>query len=95
MVVTYKTTEIDTSKILEALMKNTRDVQMLYYKRAKYVVMGIEAFAQMSNEPHVHEMMRFNFNTRIGINRQFTALGLEVIVVPWIEGFFVLPELTK
>lgn len=92
--VTYSTTEIDTTKILDAIMRNQHDVAMLMRGRAKYVVMGIDEFAEVSNDPAVRDFMRFNFNANVsdGYYHQ-TMLGLECVVVPWIKGFFVLPDL--
>lgn len=91
--VTYKTVEVDTDKILSALMENQRDIELLYHKRAKYVVMGPSDFSRFSGELEAHQFMRFNFNARIGLGRAITPMGLECVVVPWVEGFFVLPDL--
>jgi hypothetical protein len=93
--ITYKTIEIDTTKIIDALMRNRVDVERLYNKRAKYVVMGPEAFREFNNAAEVRYFMAFNFNTQIGMNRQITIMGMECIIVPRIEGFFVLPDLNE
>lgn len=94
--VTYTTTEIDTSKILDALMQNQCNAEMLYHKRAKYVVMGPSEFSRFSGEMRDHApFMQFNFDARVGFGRSMTTLGLECVVVPWIEGFFVMPELNN
>lgn len=91
--VAYKTTEIDTSSILTALMESQRDVTMLYNKRARYVIMGPRDFARFSNEPEIRDMLRFHFTSQIGYNNTRAILGMEVVIVPWIDGFFVLPDL--
>lgn len=93
--VSYETVEIDTSNILNALMENQRDVEMLYNRRARYVVMGPRDLARLCDQPEIRELMRFNFTSLIGINSRRTVLGLEVVVVPWVEGFFVLPDLEQ
>lgn len=91
--VTYSTVEVDTSKIVEALMQHQSDVHMLMERRAKYLVIGVDAFAELSNDPMIRNYMRFDFQTKIGYNNRYQMLGLECIVVPWIQGFFILPDL--
>jgi hypothetical protein len=92
--VTYKHTVVDTDDILAALVKNQREVMMLYNKRAKYVVMGPRQLSKLAiQSPELMQMTRFRFNTQIGLNRQILPMGLEVVIVPWIDGFFVMPEL--
>jgi hypothetical protein len=43
--------------------------------------------------PEIREALYFTFSSPIGINGKRTILGLEVVALPWIEGFFVLPDL--
>lgn len=93
--VTYKTVEIDTTRILEALFENQRNVMELYNKRARYVVIGRKDFTRFCSDPEYRDPLYFNFSAPIGINNQRTILGLEVVVVPWIDGFFVLPDLNE
>lgn len=94
--VTYTTTEIDTGKILDAVMRNQADAERLYFKRAKYVVMGPREFAQFSStsgKDLYPQFMQFSFDARLGYGQTVTVFGLECVVVPWIEGFFVMPDL--
>lgn len=85
----YTTVQIDPSSIIDALMRNRVDVERLYNKRARYVVMGPGEFHRFCTGPETNSVMRLN----IGIHGKRTMLGLEVVIVPWIEGFFVLPDL--
>jgi hypothetical protein len=89
----YTTVEIDPSNIIDALMRNRVDVERLYNKRARYVVMGPRDFQRFSSAPEINSMLMFSFSTPIGMNGKQTILGLEVVIVPWIDGFFVLPDL--
>lgn len=93
--VTYTKVEIDTSRILDALLENQRDVMMLYNKSARYVVMGPKDFARFCGDPEYRDPLYFNFSAPIGMNGKRSILGLEVVIVPWIEGFFVLPDLAE
>ena len=72
---------------------NQRDVANLYNKRARYVVMGTRDLARLMETPEIREALYFTFSSPIGINGKRTILGLEVVALPWIEGFFVLPDL--
>lgn len=91
--------DIDLDKLVEAVMRNRADVEMLYRKRAKYLVVGADKFYELSVSVQPHYMtftVPHQFNARVGYNNrpmpQMFA-GLQVIVVPWIDGMFVLPEL--
>lgn len=91
----YKTVEIDPPSIIDALMLNRVDVERLYNRRAKYVVMGPSDFHRFCTAPEIKDMLAFSFTVPIGMNGERTILGLEVVIVPWIEGFFVLPDLNE
>lgn len=91
--VSYKTVEIDTKSILNALMENQRDVMTLYNKRARYIVMGPRDYARFTNDPECRDLLYFGFSVPIGMGNRRTIMGMEVVIVPWIEGFFVMPDL--
>jgi hypothetical protein len=92
-VIKYNTRTIDTSKIVEAIRFNKYDIERLYYKKARYVIMGYDAFTALDGE--MREFLRFEAPIRMGMGNRSEIMGLEIIVVPWIEGFFVLPDLEK
>jgi hypothetical protein len=98
-----KRVDIDLNKLVDALMRNRADVEMLYHKRAKYLVVGADKFEDLVTSPEVQaSYMMFevplHFNARAGYNgRPMPQMfaGLQVVVVPWIDGMFVLPELDR
>lgn len=93
--VEYTTVEIDQTSIIDALMRNRIDLERLYNKRARYVVMGPDDFRRFCTAPEINNMMMVNFTAPVGMNGKRTILGLEVVIVPWIDGFFVLPDLNE
>lgn len=96
--ITYSTVEIDTGKILDAVIQNAGDAENLYFKRAKYIVMGPRDFARFASEAPKSgypQFMQFSFDAPLGYGRTVTVFGFECVVVPWIEGFFVMPELQR
>jgi|ERR1051326_457519 hypothetical protein len=97
--VNYTTVEVDTGKILDAVMQNACDAESLYFQRAKYIVMGPSDFARFTSEGPKSglyaDFMQFSFDARLGYGRTVTVFGLECVVVPWIEGFFVMPDLQQ
>jgi hypothetical protein len=94
--ITYSTVHVDGNDIIQAVMRNRADIERLYNKRAKYLVIGAEDLARLLNEPSIRQMMRFRFPVQIGgFDGRCGILGLEVVVVPWLSGFFVMPDLEK
>jgi hypothetical protein len=92
-------TRLDLDKLVDALMRNKIDVERIYNKRAKYLVIGGDKWLALTNDT-AHNLQMFtvpyDFNARVGFNSTPTPkmfAGLKVIVVPWVDGLFVLPEL--
>jgi hypothetical protein len=92
-------TELDLDKLVEAVMRNRADVMLLYNKQAKYLVVGMDRWYELTgagDRNYLTFEVPHSFHARIGYdNKPLPQLfaGLKVIVVPWIDGMFVLPEL--
>ena len=92
--VKYRTIVVDTKDITEAICRNAAQAELIWQQRAKYVVMGPRAFSQLTEQGHsAGQFLRFPIRLQMGKGQIFRPLDLEIIVVPWIEGFFVMPEL--
>lgn len=90
----YSRVAVDTKDIAESICRNARDAELIWNQRAKYVVMGPCAFSQLAREGNSgNQFLDFPITVQMGNGRIFRPLGLRIVVVPWIDGVFVMPEL--
>lgn len=101
--VAYSRVEIPLDDLVKAIFENQRNVQMLTNKTGAYVIVGHDAFCKLNQSADQWGMRPFSFfipqdfQARVAINNapapQMFA-GMKVIVVPWIDGVFILPDVT-
>lgn len=89
----YRTVRVEGASLLEKVRLNQHDLRMLWDQDGKYLIVGRKAAYDLLHE--CDDFMHFQVDVKLGLNRKTRVLGLEVVVVPWIEGLFVLPDLTK
>jgi hypothetical protein len=96
--VAYSEVVIDTNALLQAVGAHMQDVWNLRCgRRPRYLIMGEEDFLDIMNQSR---------GTAVGGGLMFAAtlnapgtpqalFGMEIIVVPWIKGWFALPGLEE
>lgn len=88
-------TQLDINNVVERIMASSENLQRIYHQRPKYVVVGQDYYRDlMTNEMSPmylrHPVSADWLNSR-SHNMQWQ--GFEIILVPWIEGLVILPEL--
>ena len=95
--VTYDRVLIDTDKVVDIVRRNRANVmELLGSDKAKFVVMGSHQFDEAihsTTSSGIHGPTQFAFDAKLDIADRWRMYGLQVIVVPWIDGCFVLPDL--
>ena len=78
--------------IVQRLNLCQHDILMLWHELAKYVVVGHDVAHELLdrlNTPY----MRFPLEARLGHNGITKVLGLTLVIVPWLKGVAILPDL--
>jgi len=88
-----KKVEIDTIGLINNICKQKQWLVSQFDLKSKYLIMGDEDFALMWNNKELGEFFRFNMGVAYSDYEGVTILGLKVVVVPWIKGMFVMPEI--
>lgn len=90
----YRFMRISHDKIIDRIFENTRCIRYIYNGECKTVVIGQvtlnEIMDDIDHQPY--GSFRFDMNVPMNGRNGMRILGMEVIVVPWIEGLFVMPE---
>lgn len=91
----YDVAELDTSRLMEMVSRNARNIRMLYNQEAKYIVVGYDKFLELVRVKS--ELMYFSTDFTAHLNGidGVRVMGLKLVVVPWVDGIFVLPDLEK
>lgn len=92
---------LDLDDLVKAIMINQSDVEYIYHKRAKFLIVGHDKFKELAKceefDYHFFDIPS-NYRANVGYDREpmpYLFRGLRVVVVPWIDGMFVLPDLEQ
>lgn len=91
---TIATIEADVGGILERLWAAQQNMDRVYFERARYVIVGHDAMRDLVRGD-VNRVVSFDAEARLGGNQGMRVFGLKVVLVPWIEGVFLLPEIAS
>lgn len=87
--VTYHAVEIKFDKYIDVIKNHAREIERTTGKRPKFLFMGRREYHEMTGEI----MGEYPFFIGPYPENQLQVLGLQVIIVPWIDGLFCLPDL--
>lgn len=103
--VSVKTVEFDSKKLLDVLREHQHNLYSMMWDGFDTVVMGPQQWCDI-----VGELADRDMNFRIDVDllmddyvhpksgerhRTHKIIGLNVIVVPWIDGMFIMPKRDK
>ena len=82
--------EVNHDKLLDMLKEQQIELCHLLDKRCDAIVLGQKQFYELTKEVMEQD---FQFRTTIPYahGQSLMVLGMDVIVVPWIDGLFLLP----
>lgn len=102
---TYERVLIDKPKVTDIILRQQQNVSGLLHGRGpKFVIIGPRDLDEAIHSSNILEGVRvdrpfqFTFNAKTNIRQPnasgaMTIYGLQVIVVPWMDGCVVLPDL--
>lgn len=91
-VTTFTRRRIDPDRVVEALFEQKCAVKEMLGRGGEVVIIGTEDYAQMMRESVLGSPLCFSARYNHGAGGHRTAMGLRVVVVPWISGMVVLPR---
>jgi hypothetical protein len=91
----YASIPIDTGRILDAVDLCANELEAIHYREARYLLIGNKQAHELFQE--LPELSHFNFDADIRYHMDGTmqVRGLTMVVVPWMDGFCLVPELRE
>lgn len=88
-----ETTRIDLADKLSAIQEHMYECENQTGLRPKYLIVGRDTYYEMTNE--TMKAHPFLINVQHPHYQGSMIFGLTVVMVPWIEGMFCLPDLDR
>lgn len=93
---------IQADNVLDLILKYNFTVEMMFNQKLKYCIMGYDAFEKLNHEK-IHSQFSFDVSYQFrrtietidGLQVQAEIYGIKVVVLPWVKGLVMLPELPK
>jgi hypothetical protein len=84
--ITTQRVNISGKTLIEALMTQKRDLIRNFNLSGKTILIGNDEWIELMGNPEINQMLRFRANG-------YGIMDLDVIVVPWMTGILVMPEM--
>ncbi len=91
-VTTFTRRRIDPDSVVEALFEQKHSVHEMLGRGGEVVIIGSDDYAQMMRESQLGSPLCFSASYDYAAGGHRSAMGLRVVVVPWISGMVVLPR---
>ena len=94
----YERHTVDTEDFIDQLIEQCGILDNCYGEHPKKVLVGSKVYQEITGNLHICEKLHFERGIRMKKlmpNGRFPVeyfMGLEVIVVPWMEGVLVMPD---
>lgn len=82
---------LKNGKLLDAIDFQINEMYQLYNVRGARLLIGVEDFRRLASTPEVRHLMSFNVYLPMKNKRGNFIFGLEIQVVPWMQGILVMP----
>jgi hypothetical protein len=93
----YERVMIDGDRLTDLIAVNQRDIDRIWDKQAKYLIVSAQTANDLWGELASQDMWNFTHTMEMAYGKGYPQYrGLTVVVVPWLaDGLFLLPELPK
>jgi len=87
--------KIDYTEIEKMIFEHMESVRCIYNKQCRMIVMGYSQMVKLGNE--INSPMTISFphgykSSSFYDSQPLNFAGIEVVIVPWIDGIFVIPK---
>lgn len=89
----YTNLAIDANSIIKAVDLSVSELRLIHNLEAKYLLIGNKQAHELIRELPDLSYFQFHSNVDYHLDDQYCVRGLTMIVVPWMDGFCLLPEL--
>jgi hypothetical protein len=88
----HKRIEINNYTFGPALLRQYEEFGRFVSERPSKIYMGPDQLDELIGSTDFHNILRFTVPMIYGSRGHAEVLGMEVVVVPWLNGFFIPPD---
>lgn len=89
--VMMKSVTIDQKKVFDLLFEHRTNIEYMWNKKPKYLICGRDKSLELFQEANTY--LNIHIETKLSWENETEIMGCQLIVVPWIDGLFFLPDL--
>lgn len=90
---TINTIEVNFDDIVRQVLNTASAIDIVYHHRPKHLLLGHDKMQELGCE--ANSLMHFSFppNYQAPVSPPVKFAGMEIVLVPWMEGLMLVPEL--
>lgn len=89
-----KCVDLEFKKVIDLIMQNIDAVHQIEQLECKYIVIGHNKLKELMSDDISRHYFSFQIPRNAELNHQQRMfLGMRIILCPWIDGVFCLPEI--
>lgn len=89
---TVKITRINTGSLINDLIESLNHIHCKYFYEAEEVLIGRDLYQKFLTSDEVRQMLNVSAPCNLRSSYGPTIVGLKVRVIPWMEGFVIIPK---
>jgi hypothetical protein len=90
----FQTVEIDSTRILELVLKSKLNIKNLIGRDCRHVIIGPKQLHEIEREIDINPLS-FGIREKVQYRGKIELIGLTVHCIPWFDGVLLLPELEE
>lgn len=88
---TFTTLRIHGPDVIAALYKSHYEVMRQWNKSGQHLIIGAGDYAKLMAAPQIQQLLDFPVEAEVMRGGHRRIMGLNVTIVPWMEGMVILP----
>jgi hypothetical protein len=89
----FQSIPIDEQRIIDAVDLSAHEIELIHHKEIKYLLIGNKEAHEIFMEMQDMSYFSFPLDFQYCYGKVHQVRGLTVVVVPWMDGFCLVPEL--
>jgi len=81
--------------VFRELHLGRREIARIWHGDVKYILCGRDYWARITDRVYEQSILSMNINARLAMDGETRVMGLRLVVLPWIQGMALLPELSE
>lgn len=89
--VEYKTVRISSDKLADVILRSQHEILQHWNQNGQRLVIGSRTLAELMNEEPITQYFKMHLDVKRNLRSGGVLFGLQIEIVPWMEGMVILP----